>query len=138
MRVSILSSLTALAISTLVFAQITPPIYDEVSFSSKYTDTNASVDTLTCGDQLAAEGYATVGAIPGNIAGFANITSTDSSLCGKCYVLEYAGAFLTVRVVDTAGDGFVVTKGAYETLTGNQAPIPPSVDARVLEGPTSC
>ncbi|KAH9910483.1 uncharacterized protein B0H18DRAFT_1046061 [Fomitopsis serialis] len=138
MRFSILSSIAALSVSTLAFAQITPPIYEETSFSSKYTDTDASVDILTCGSQLAAEGYTTVGAIPGNIAGFANITSTDSSLCGQCYTLEYAGAFLTIRVVDTAETGFVTTKGAYETLTGNQTPIPPSVDARVLEGPTSC
>jgi len=138
MRFSVLSSFFVLAASSVAFAQITPPIYDEVSFSSKYTDTNASVDILTCGSQLAAEGYTTVGAIPGNIAGFANITSADPALCGQCYTLEYAGAFLNIRVVDTAETGFVTTKGAYETLTGNQTPIPPSVDARVLEGPTSC
>lgn len=141
MHIPVLSSVAALATMRLVFAQSAPASYYETTYSAKYSDSSASVDILTCGAQLAAEGYTTLGSIGGNIAGFANVTSPDSSLCGKCFVLEYAGAFLNIVVVDTADNGFVTTEGAYDNWVGNlagQSPIPSSVDARVVEGPSSC
>ena len=136
------SSIVALITARLVVAQTTPgSSYYDTTYSTKYSDDNASVDILTCGAQLAAEGYTTIGSIQGNIAGFANVTGPDSSLCGECFALEYAGAFLDIVVVDTAEDGFVTTQGAYDNWVGvlaGQNPIPPSVDARVVEGPYDC
>ena len=138
---SILSSIAALASLQPILAQTTPTSYYETTYSARYSDGGASVDILTCGAQLAAEGYTTIGSIGSNIAGFVNVTSPNSSLCGECFVLEYAGAFLNIIVVDTASDGFVTTQAAYDNWVGSlagQKPIPPSVDARVLGGPSNC
>ncbi|KZT66200.1 hypothetical protein DAEQUDRAFT_477888 [Daedalea quercina L-15889] len=139
MRFLALPALIGTLASSFVLAQASSdPTYVVYGNDQQFEDASASVDTLTCGPVLSAEGYATIGSISGNLAGFANVTSAESPLCGQCVVLGWQGRDVTVRIVDTSSEGgFVVTGETYEELVGS--PIVPGIyQAQIVEGPYSC
>ncbi|KAH9914302.1 uncharacterized protein B0H18DRAFT_517951 [Fomitopsis serialis] len=139
MHFSALVALAALVASPFALAQASDTVYVVYGNGQQFEDPTASVDTLTCGSVLAAEGYAQVGDIPGNLAGFANVTNADSPLCSQCVVLGWQGRDVTVRIVDTSSEGgFVVTEGTYEELVGSDTVLPGIYQARIVEGPYSC
>ncbi|TFY68033.1 hypothetical protein EVJ58_g1253 [Rhodofomes roseus] len=131
MRFSILPSLVALAASPLALAQV----YVVTDNSQQFDNPSSSVDTLACAAFL--QDYQTIGNIPGNLAGFSNVTS-DISLCDQCVTLGWQGREVVVRIVDTSPEeGFEVTEGAYEQLVGG--PLLPGVyQAEIVSGPDSC
>ena len=111
-----------------------------VSYSTSYDVASLPVNNVTCNSQLISEGYKTYGSIPmfPSLGGSANITQSDSALCGQCVVFEFAGNFAGVKLIDSAeGSDFVVSEEAMNALTNNIT-IYPHVNARIVEGPYNC
>ncbi|EPS94599.1 hypothetical protein FOMPIDRAFT_1134049 [Fomitopsis schrenkii] len=111
-----------------------------VSYSASYDVASSSVNNVTCGSQLASEGYATYGDIPmfPSLGGSANINDSSSALCGQCVVFEFAGNFAGVKMINAvAGSDFLVSEEAMNALTNNVT-IYPHVNARIVEGPYDC
>jgi len=108
--------------------------YETTTYSTFYDNSGASLDTVTCGSTLEAQGYTTFGSLPGFplIGGFSNITGPESSECGMCAVLGYAGGFVTVMFIDSAENGLVLSEVAMAQLVGNVTEYP-IIDARILE-----
>lgn len=114
-----------------------PSVY--VTYTAQYDNSSVSVDTLSCGSVLSADGYATYGSIPRYpyVAGYYGGNST----CGQCYSLNYESTYLTVQVIDYYGGGFALPTEAYAWLTtgSTEGPITTEgVTAYLADGPFNC
>lgn len=59
--------------------------------------------------------------------------------CGKCYLLSYGGAAISVVAIDAGLGEFVVSPQAMDTLTGGQAKMLGRVDVTYVEtDPNMC
>ncbi|KAI0729677.1 hypothetical protein C8Q72DRAFT_827243 [Fomitopsis betulina] len=130
------ANVLALAILPLAASQT---LYN-VSYTTSYDVAGTPVSDVACGSQLGSQGYATYGAIPmfPSLGGSANITDSDSTLCGQCVVFEFAGNFAGVKLINSVeGSDFLVSEEVMNTLT-NDVTIYPHVCARIVEGPYAC
>lgn len=76
--------------------------------------------------------YPTQGKLPlfPNVGAYSGISGWGSAQCGTCWNLSYNGNTIKVMAIDHAGDGFVLSLAAMNTLTGNQATFWGSIDAQ--------
>lgn len=111
----------AITIVPTALAQSYPLI--PLAYSTIYDEPSTLVTILTCGEQLKALGYTTLGSLPGYpyIGGSANVTDGDASSpnCGECALINFAGAFATVLLVDHADEGIVVSEEVMQWLAPN-------------------
>ncbi|KAF9815285.1 hypothetical protein IEO21_04648 [Rhodonia placenta] len=111
----------AITIIPTALAQSYPLI--PLAYSTIYDEPSALVTVLTCGEQLKTLGYTTLGSLPGYpyIGGSVNVTDGDASSpnCGECALINFAGAFATVLLVDHADEGIVVSEEVMQWLAPN-------------------
>lgn len=130
--------ISLVAAATTAFAQIS----DTVAYTSTYDDPNLSTLNLACSDGingLATKGYPTLGSLPKFpfIAASSQIAGWNSVNCGKCYAVTYGTKTVNVIAVDRAVNGFVMSKGAMDELTGGQAAMLGRIQANWVEAPAS-
>ncbi|KAI0657028.1 Cerato-platanin [Cubamyces menziesii] len=109
-----------------------------VSYDELYDNASQDLEALTCADGpngLETLGYTTLGSLPSfpNVAGAAAVTSFNSPNCGTCWQLTYNGKSINVLAVDHAGDGFVLSLEALDTLTNGQGYTLDVIDAEVQQ-----
>ncbi|KAH9886031.1 Asp f 13-like protein [Cubamyces lactineus] len=109
-----------------------------VAYDELYDNASQDLEALTCADGpngLEPLGYTTLGSLPSfpNVAGAAAVTGFNSPYCGTCWQLTYNGKSINVLAVDRAGDGFVLSLEALNTLTGGQGLALDVIDAEVQQ-----
>jgi hypothetical protein len=83
---------------------------------------------------LVTDGFNTIGALtalpphPG-VGGVFAVSGWGSPECGSCWRLEYNGNHIHVIAIDTISDGFDLSLGAMNELTGGNAVALDSVEA---------
>ncbi|KAJ3040768.1 hypothetical protein HDV00_010525 [Rhizophlyctis rosea] len=97
-----------------------------VGYDTTYDNPNLSTTSIACSDGkngLSTKGYKTLGSIPKfpNVAAAFTIEGWNSPQCGKCYRLKYEGRTVYVTAVDVAKEGFVISMGVMDALTGGRA-----------------
>jgi hypothetical protein len=113
-----------------VFALPTFALATAVRYDETYDNASASLDTVACSDGqngLITKGYSTFGSLPK----FPYIGSSDavegwnSKNCGTCWNVSYTSGGKTMSInilaIDHADKGFVLSKTAMNSLTGNLA-----------------
>ncbi|EED79536.1 predicted protein [Postia placenta Mad-698-R] len=116
MKMFALAAVLATAVIPIAHTYTLVPL----AYSTIYDEASTPVDELTCGAQLKALGYTTLGSLPGfpYIGGSANVTDADAAKrgCGECVLINFAGAFAKVLVVDHADEGIVVSEQTMQWL----------------------
>ncbi|TFY68043.1 hypothetical protein EVJ58_g1256 [Rhodofomes roseus] len=110
----------------------------------KYDNGSTPVTNLTCGTQFEATGNTTYRSLLQYpyAAGFSNVTSGESTVCGACYVLEWAGNYVGVQIIDGAEEyggteTFTLSGEAYDWLLLNET-TSPVVTGTIVDGPFAC
>jgi len=132
MRFSAIVSAAVLALAPVAMAQSSVL----VSYDTFYGYPTAPVSAVTCGPFFESVGWTQLQNLPRfpSVGGMANFT-TDPTFdsCMTCYTLEYNGNYVTVHIIDTADEGFVISEQAMTVLTGNITEYP-VITATVGEG----
>ena len=55
--------------------------------------------------------------------GAADVVKSDHSGCGSCWEMSYEGNVVVITVVDSAPDGFNLTRKAMDDLTANSGQV---------------
>lgn len=136
-----LTSAAAASFTLAVTAQSYPQV--QMTYNYSYDISSTSVESLTCGSQLKAQGYATLGDIPHypSIGASENVTDANSAACGTCILLQFAGNFASVLVVNHTDEGMVTSEQTMEWLVpeGNITQYPTVVaDILGVSPGTSC
>ncbi|KAI9433898.1 Cerato-platanin [Lactarius indigo] len=97
-----------------------------VRYDAVYDNPKGSLSTVTCSDGtngLLTKGFTTFDSLPSfpNIGAAQVIKGFNSAACGTCWQITYVGKTINVTAMDTAKDGFVLSLGAMNTLTGGHA-----------------
>lgn len=114
--------ISLVAAATTAFAQgVTTASYDTV-----YDTASLSTLALACSDGingLSTKGYSTIGALPRfpMVGAASPVTGWNSPNCGGCYSLTFGSTTINIIAIDRAVDGFVLSRGALDALTGGQA-----------------
>ena len=112
-------------------------------YATYYGSADASMNNVACsnGDNGLAARFPTLGDVPTfpNVGGAVAVTGWNSPKCGSCWNLTYAPEHKSILVtaVDYAGDGFVLSQQALDTLTDGQAYELGVVDVTAVEVPRS-
>ncbi|KAI9462563.1 Asp f 13-like protein [Boletus coccyginus] len=120
-------SLTTLLVAVLTFVPVLRVLAQEVttlSYDTNYDNGGLSLGNLACSDGvngLEAK-YPTLSTLPTfpNVGGLYTV-SWNSTECGTCYAVTYGTTTVNILAVDRSENGFTVSQGAMNTLTGGQA-----------------
>lgn len=101
------------------------------AYDTTYDTGSLSTLSIACSDGingLNTKGYPTLGSLPGfpRVGASSEVAGWGSSNCGKCYTITWQpdGApakSINVIAVDHAGEGWVLSRGALDQLTGGLA-----------------
>lgn len=118
--------LSILSAAVTVFAASGTAAYD-----TTYDTGSLSTLSTACSDGingLSTKGYSTLGSLPGfpRVGASAEVAGWNSGNCGKCYTVTWqpdgaAARSINVIAVDHAGEGWVLSRGALDQLTGGLA-----------------
>lgn len=128
MKLLFTTALSAIALIPLAFAA---PVSNTnqaiIRFDTRYDNLDAPVDDLACSDGdhgLKTKGHTTLRTLmtkPDVDVGAAFNVSWNSEGCGKCYRIMYQVESLYIIAVDKAGEGFNLSKRAFDRLTNGRA-----------------
>ncbi|KAH9057696.1 Cerato-platanin [Lactarius vividus] len=98
----------------------------DVRYDTVYDNSKGSLSTVTCSDGangLLTKGFTTFGSLPSfpNIGAAQVVEGWNSSACGTCWQITYVGKSINVTAIDTGNNGFILSLGAMNTLTGGHA-----------------
>ena len=135
------SILSLLALPLAAFAQTTPTAAS-VSFDPTYDNPALDLLTTSCSDGangLVTKGFKTAQELPSypRVGGAFSIPSWNSPNCGKCYGIEFEGVTIFVTAIDTATNGFNLSKQAMNILTNGRAEEVGRVNANYYEAPAA-
>ncbi|KAF2663705.1 epl1 protein [Microthyrium microscopicum] len=124
--------------SILSFASVT--LATRVAWDAGYDPADRSLNEVACSNgQNGLENTHPGWTVLGNIASFPNIGAFqavggwNSASCGTCWQVSYGAQTLYVTAIDHAGDGAVLSKTAFNTLTGGHADEFGVVDAFITQ-----
>lgn len=97
-----------------------------LGFDNVYDNGSGSLQTVACSDGehgLLTQGFTTFGSLPNfpNVGGVPAIQGWNSESCGSCWQVSYENKSIYLTGIDVAGDGFVTSEAAMNTLTNGQA-----------------
>lgn len=114
---------TALTLSSVALAA-------QLGYDNTYDNADGSLTTVACSDGSnglinRGPGYSTFSSLPvyPNIGSSSSIEGWNSVNCGSCYRLTYVetGNSILFLAIDHAGNGFVSSQEAMDTLTNGHA-----------------
>ncbi|KAJ3491941.1 hypothetical protein NLI96_g357 [Meripilus lineatus] len=119
-----------------------PPATVPVRFSNAYDKKTLSMNSVACSNGangLLTKGYKTLGSLKvfPYIGGAAAVKGWNSPKCGSCWEITYGRTTVTILAVDSAKEGFVLSKAALDKLTAGHAAQYGVVQATAKEVPAS-
>lgn len=113
-----------------------------VRYSEYYDQKSLSLNSVACSNGpngLLTKGYKTLGSLQNfpYIGGATAVSGWNSPKCGSCWEISYNGQSVNILAVDTAGEGFILSKAALNKLTGLHAVDFGVVQATAKELPPS-
>ena len=137
----------AALISISVAFPTSPTTVQPVRANSYYNNATQSLNNVACSDGtngLVTRGFSTFDKLPTfpNIGAGYTVHNWNSSECGSCWKLTYAGTGVTIYAIaiDTVYSGFDLSEAAVGTLTlGNAGTSFSEIDVDSLEvDPSYC
>ncbi|KAI0792713.1 Cerato-platanin-domain-containing protein [Abortiporus biennis] len=141
---SVLVALSLLVSSVWSAPAVSTATTADVRYDQVYDGASNSLAIVACSDGsngLLTKGYTTFGSLKNfpNIGSAQAIAGWNSANCGTCWKLTYQGKSVNVLAIDHAGDGFVLSLEAMNTLTNGHAEEYGIVTATVTQlSPSSC
>lgn len=116
--------LSTTVISLVTFFSVVSAV--NVGYDSTYDNAEGSLTTVACSDGengMITKGFTTFGSLPTfpNIGAAQAVGGWNSTACGTCWQILYEQQSITVIAIDRADNGFVVSRGAMNSLTNGQA-----------------
>ncbi|THU97709.1 SnodProt1 [Dendrothele bispora CBS 962.96] len=121
-----------------------------VFFDPVYNNPNGSLTTVACSNgsnglitRFGFQNFSDVPTFP-NIGGADVIQGFNSAGCGTCFNITFTDSnqtttSITYTALDVAGDGFVASEDALNTLTGGQAERLGVINATAVQlDPSAC
>lgn len=122
---------TILSAAALIPFSLAAPVADFgqaiIRYETRYDNLDARIDDLACSDGdhgLKKKGHKTLRTLmkkPDVDVGAAFGVKWNSDGCGQCYRVMYQLETLYIIAVDRAGDGFNLSKRAFDRLTNGRA-----------------